>query len=178
MKRSRLPAKWHVVDNDPRRVVMRGTHPLPRDATPANVPAEHQFNKTQSAWELDVFMNASSFYADVYVTGSMRYNKHQVRTFIEALAIARAAESKRALVYAVTSHGRSVCIPEQEWPKYQAIANGTSTLVPYQQMPHTQRVKHAGHVLCKGCGTSKGVKIIAGVPWHPSCWRVSRMSKT
>lgn len=132
-----------------------------------SMPKEHQFNKTGAEWELDVIAAATKGGKFCTVTfrraGSGNYTVTNHPTVDAAVSEAikhtneQVTPKPRCLVYAVSPTGRWVLIPPDKWRVGAPVLKPT---VPAK---------------CTGCGAAGSVKLIAGEPWHASCWRSSRL---
>lgn len=163
MRKRRVPFSYRVIDGATGNVGASNDHyPQPQHTQP--IPEAHKFHKPQEDWERDVFVSAEYFQSVDYVGLSKEFDKQRFNTFQEAyLAV---GQSARSLIYAMTKEGRSVCLPRERWHAYLAIAQGKPVIEPKPV---------AGKLICKGCGTPKGVKKIGDEFWHASCWRMSNM---
>lgn len=81
-----------------------------------------EFSGTSDDYERWVFDNAAHFNLDCFYDGGR--SKSSAATFPEAMILAASAKDNpdmpnpRVLVYAVTTPGRFICIPEKKWPEY------------------------------------------------------------
>lgn len=94
---------------------------------------EHNFGTSLDKWEDQVFLGASHFVVfrstgrSALLSGRRDDQRKQVPTFADAKQIADA--DPRALVYAVTETGRSVCLERKKWPHYEELLRQKETTV-------------------------------------------------
>lgn len=87
-----------------------------RAMTSGVIRPEHDFTVDRDGWELAIFNNANHFTVFTPGEGVGKVDsstKVEVRTFPQALM--EAQQDPRALVYAVTEAGRSVCLDHLQW---------------------------------------------------------------
>lgn len=119
---------------------------------------EHDFGKykTQGEWDEVVFANAIEFTVFVPNVGKWTF-----KTFADAWLHTLTAEARgRSLIYAITASGRSICVPQEQWPD---LLKG--------QRPK----KKPKNPPCEICGKPSGTTMIGGRAVHASCWRTERL---
>ena len=100
-----------------RKAINMFVKPLKQNTIPTH--AQDMHTKKRGQWEQEVFDDAVSFRVSLRL-GPGKIASVEFDTLPEALnqAWAYIKQNLRPMVYAISSNGRSFCIPPQEWKAY------------------------------------------------------------